>query len=60
APDHIPQPLVQQLAEGGNLVVPVGPPGSYQTLWRVSKRNGEIVSENITDVAFVPLVRDRG
>ncbi|HEX2148668.1 MAG TPA: protein-L-isoaspartate(D-aspartate) O-methyltransferase, partial [Actinomycetota bacterium] len=59
APDHIPQPLIQQLAEGGNLVVPVGPPGSYQTLWRVSKRNGEIVSENITDVAFVPLVRDR-
>ena len=57
APDHMPQPLIQQLAEGGNLVVPVGPPGSYQTLWRVTKRNGEIVSENITDVIFVPLVR---
>jgi protein-L-isoaspartate(D-aspartate) O-methyltransferase len=60
APDHMPQPLIQQLAEGGNLVIPVGPTGSYQTLWRVSKRNGEIVSENIIDVAFVPLVRDRG
>lgn len=59
APDHIPQPLVQQLAEGGRLVVPVGPPGSYQTLWRVTKRDGKIVSENITDVIFVPLVRDR-
>lgn len=59
APDHMPQPLIQQLAEGGNLVIPVGPPGSYQTLWRVTKKNGEIVSENITGVVFVPLVRAR-
>ncbi len=59
APDHMPQPLIQQLAEGGNLVIPVGPPGSYQTLWRVTKRDGKIVSENITDVIFVPLVRER-
>jgi protein-L-isoaspartate(D-aspartate) O-methyltransferase len=59
APDHMPQPLIKQLAEGGKLIVPVGPPGSYQTLWRVTKRDGKIVSENITDVIFVPLVRDR-
>jgi protein-L-isoaspartate(D-aspartate) O-methyltransferase len=59
APDHMPQPLIQQLAEGGRLVVPVGPPGSYQTLWRVTKRDGRIMSENITDVIFVPLVRER-
>ncbi len=59
APDHMPQPLIQQLAEGGKLVIPVGPPGSYQTLWRLTKRNGQIVSENITDVIFVPLVRKK-
>jgi protein-L-isoaspartate(D-aspartate) O-methyltransferase len=59
APDHMPQPLIQQLAEGGNMVIPVGPPGSYQTLWRLTKKNGEIVSENITGVVFVPLVRAR-
>jgi protein-L-isoaspartate(D-aspartate) O-methyltransferase len=59
APDHMPQPLIQQLAEGGKLVIPVGAPGSYQTLWRVTKRNGQVVSENITDVVFVPLVRKR-
>lgn len=58
APDHIPQPLVQQLAEGGNLVLPVGPSGSYQTLWRITKTDGEIRSENITDVIFVPLIRE--
>jgi protein-L-isoaspartate(D-aspartate) O-methyltransferase len=59
APDHMPQPLIQQLAEGGRLVIPVGPTGSYQTLWRVTKQGGSIMSENITDVLFVPLVRQR-
>ncbi len=57
APDHIPAPLVGQLREGGRMVIPVGPPGSYQTLWRLTKQQGKVVSENITDVAFVPLVR---
>lgn len=59
APDHVPSPLVKQLAEGGRLVIPIGPPGSYQTLWRITRRHGEVVSENITDVLFVPLVRRR-
>ncbi len=58
APDHIPAPLVAQLNEGGRMVIPIGPPGSYQTLWRLTKQQGKVVSENITDVAFVPLVRE--
>jgi protein-L-isoaspartate(D-aspartate) O-methyltransferase len=57
APDHIPAPLVQQLKEGGRMVIPIGPPGSYQTLWRLTKQNGVVKSENITGVAFVPLTR---
>jgi protein-L-isoaspartate(D-aspartate) O-methyltransferase len=57
APDHIPAPLVAQLREGGRMVIPVGPPGSYQTLWRLTKQRGKVISENVTDVAFVPLVR---
>jgi protein-L-isoaspartate(D-aspartate) O-methyltransferase len=57
APDHIPAPLVEQLREGGRMVIPIGPPGSYQTLWRLTKQQGKITSENITDVAFVPLIR---
>jgi protein-L-isoaspartate(D-aspartate) O-methyltransferase len=59
APDHIPAPLVEQLKDGARMVIPVGPPGSYQTLWRLTKQQGKVVSENITDVAFVPLVRKR-
>jgi protein-L-isoaspartate(D-aspartate) O-methyltransferase len=55
APDHIPQPLVQQLAEGGHLVIPVGPPGGYQTLWQITNEGGKIKKRNITGVLFVPL-----
>ena len=55
APDHIPQPLVQQLKEGAKLVIPVGPPGGYQTLWEISKVDGEIQKRNVTGVLFVPL-----
>ncbi len=55
APDHIPQPLVQQLADGGRLVIPVGPPGGYQTLWEITREGEEIKKRNVTGVAFVPL-----
>ena len=55
APDHIPQPLVKQLADGGSLVVPVGPPGGYQTLWQITKQGTEIKKRNVTGVLFVPL-----
>jgi protein-L-isoaspartate(D-aspartate) O-methyltransferase len=55
APDHVPQPLVEQLADGGRLVIPVGPPGSYQTLWQITKKGDEVISKNITGVIFVPL-----
>ena len=55
APDHIPQPLVNQLEEGGRMVVPVGPPGSFQTLWLVEKQDGKVTSKSIMGVVFVPL-----
>jgi protein-L-isoaspartate(D-aspartate) O-methyltransferase len=58
APDHIPQPLVQQLNDGGKLVIPVGPPGGYQTLWQVIKRGEEVRKRNVTGVLFVPLTGD--
>jgi protein-L-isoaspartate(D-aspartate) O-methyltransferase len=55
APDHVPQPLIDQLAVGGTLVIPVGPPGGYQTLWRfVKDADGETKAYNEGGVAFVP------
>ena len=59
APDHIPPPLIAQLKDGGRMVIPVGPPGAFQTLWRVNKRSDQIVTENIMGVIFVPLTRGR-
>jgi protein-L-isoaspartate(D-aspartate) O-methyltransferase len=54
APDHLPQPLVEQLAEGGRLVIPIGPPGSYQSLWQFVKADDGLQARNLGGVAFVP------
>jgi protein-L-isoaspartate(D-aspartate) O-methyltransferase len=54
APDHLPSPLVEQLSEGGRLVIPIGPPGSYQSLWKFVKINGDLKAYNLGGVAFVP------
>ena len=55
APEEIPKPLIDQLAEGGRLVVPVGPQGEIQTLTLVTKEKGEVKRAYITDVRFVPM-----
>jgi protein-L-isoaspartate(D-aspartate) O-methyltransferase len=55
APDHVPEPLIDQLAVGGRMIVPVG--GSRQQLVLVTKDADEIHSERLLDVVFVPLTR---
>ena len=55
APDHVPHHLVDQLAVGGHMVIPIGPPGSYQTLWQfVKQADGELKAYNKGGVVFVP------
>lgn len=58
APDHVPQPLLLQLKEGAVLVIPVGPVGGYQELWRIT-RTGPTTLESVSlgGVSFVPLTR---
>lgn len=56
APTQIPPALPEQLAEGGRLVIPVGPRGGYQILWKLTKRGGELYREDLGGVAFVPFV----
>ncbi len=54
APDDIPKPLTDQLAEGGRIIIPVG--GDYgQELVKITKKNGELVSERLMSVIFVPM-----
>ena len=55
APPRIPRALVDQLAEGGILVLPVGEPGS-QSLLRIAKRNGELLVEDLGGVRFVEMI----
>ncbi len=54
APDHLPSPLVDQLAEGGRIVIPIGPPGWYQSLWKFTNIKGELKAYNMGGVVFVP------
>ncbi|NOZ29626.1 MAG: protein-L-isoaspartate(D-aspartate) O-methyltransferase [Chloroflexi bacterium] len=56
APEQIPAALVAQLAEGGRMVIPVGPEFTEQMLYLVEKRQGRIHSQPIAPVRFVPLV----
>lgn len=53
APDHIPKPLLEQLKEGGRMVVPVGT--ITQELKKIVKRSGKIETTTITPVIFVPM-----
>jgi protein-L-isoaspartate(D-aspartate) O-methyltransferase len=57
APDHLPQPLANQLTEGGRLIIPIGPQGSYQSLWLFEKIEGELQATNLGAVSFVPFTR---
>lgn len=54
APDHVPPVLVEQLREGGRLVLPVG--RFSQDLLRVRKTAKGVVQENLLPVRFVPMV----
>lgn len=59
APDHLPAPLVAQLdPDGGRMVIPIGPPGGYQSLWLIVRNGEEIDMQRLFDVAFVPFTRE--
>ncbi len=55
APANVPQALVDQLREGGRMIVPVG--RFNQRLVILRKRKGRIVQENDLAVRFVPMVK---
>jgi protein-L-isoaspartate(D-aspartate) O-methyltransferase len=59
AADEVPQELLQQLAIGGVMVIPVGPHVADQHLLRLTRvSEQEVRKETLTAVRFVPLIRD--
>jgi protein-L-isoaspartate(D-aspartate) O-methyltransferase len=54
SPEKVPQPLVEQLREGGLMVVPVGERYT-QTLYLFRKKNGKLESEALLPTLFVPM-----
>ena len=58
---HVPQPLIDQLAPGGSLVMPIGNPGWVQKLVRIRKaEDGSLDRSDLGEVRFVPLIGEEG
>jgi protein-L-isoaspartate(D-aspartate) O-methyltransferase len=57
AAEFIPPPLIQQLKEGGKMIIPVGSPFFVQTLMLVEKKNGKTTTKSLFPVRFVPFTR---
>jgi protein-L-isoaspartate(D-aspartate) O-methyltransferase len=57
APERIPKPLLDQLAVGGRLVIPVGPQRRTQWLTIVDKTPGGLIERRTIPVRFVPFTR---
>jgi len=58
APDHVPQPLIDQLKEGGRMIIPVGG-REIQQLYLLEKHAGKFVRRAVLPVNFVPLTREQ-
>lgn len=60
APEHVPQPLLDQLKPGGRMVIPVGAQAGGQDLLLIAKEaDGRTVTQRKLPVRFVPLTRER-
>lgn len=57
---EIPRPLLQQLADGGILLIPVGDKPRTQRLLRVQRRAGRFLTDNLGPATFVDLVGSHG
>jgi protein-L-isoaspartate(D-aspartate) O-methyltransferase len=56
APEQIPNALVDQLKEGGRMIIPVGKEGGVQKLVKVIKQDGKALTQAVMHVRFVPMV----
>jgi protein-L-isoaspartate(D-aspartate) O-methyltransferase len=56
APEKIPEKLVGQLAEGGKMILPVGPANYVQYLKLITKKDNKITERDLLPVRFVPMM----
>jgi len=59
SPSEIPQPLIDQLKEGGRMIIPVGLKNN-QNLVLLKKKNGKIKQHSVLPVRFVPMINEFG
>ena len=59
APMEIPELLTSQLKEKGIMLIPIGFPSQTQILYKVTKYGSRIIKEEVANVAFVPLIKDK-
>jgi protein-L-isoaspartate(D-aspartate) O-methyltransferase len=59
APDKVPQPLIDQLKDGGRMVIPVGERFAQQ-LYLLEKKSGQLKESATLPVRFVPMLRNAG
>lgn len=59
AAPKIPSPLLEQLAEGGRIIIPLGQPRGNQYLTLAAKKCGEITLRRLIPVRFVPFISDK-
>lgn len=57
AAEFVPPPLIEQLKDGGKMVIPIGSPFMTQTLMLVEKKGKKTVTKNLMPVVFVPFTR---
>jgi protein-L-isoaspartate(D-aspartate) O-methyltransferase len=55
AANHVPPPLLNQLKEGGRLIIPLGSTSYFQTLTLIEKKSDDLITRHITGVRFVPM-----
>jgi protein-L-isoaspartate(D-aspartate) O-methyltransferase len=59
AAEYIPPPLIEQLKDGGRIIIPVGSPFMTQMLMLVEKKGGKTKTKSLFPVAFVPFTRGK-
>ncbi|MDQ3546421.1 MAG: protein-L-isoaspartate(D-aspartate) O-methyltransferase, partial [Verrucomicrobiota bacterium] len=59
APNHVPQPLAEQVKDGGRIIIPVGEAGA-QELYLLEKKDGKLRQRAVLPVRFVPMTGEAG